>query len=89
VGTYDGSSNFSGEKIYVNGASKSLTNLCSSSSISASIVNSKPLLIGSRDNSTFFPGSIDDVRVYARTLSDAEAQTLYYQGISQHQMQNF
>jgi hypothetical protein len=63
--------------IYVNGV------LDSSASGSGSRIaaNSNPVFIGGRqDNSTYFNGSIDDVRVYNRALSAYEVTQLYQSG---------
>ena len=81
--TYDGSSNVSGIKIYINGVSQTLTTQFNA--LSATIVNTVNLRIGGRDSGVStvnapFPGRIDDVRVYNRVLSTAEIADLYTMG---------
>lgn len=70
--TYDGSS----EKLYYNG-----TFITSNSVGGAICSNSTPLVIGNKPGSTYgndsFYGSIDDVRIWNRSLSAAEVTTLY------------
>jgi hypothetical protein len=49
------------------------------------IVNDEPLRIGrikSNDDTYWFPGGIDDVRIYNRALSDTEIQQLYQWGLN-------
>ncbi len=74
VGTYDGTT----VTLYLNGAS------VGTSSFSGTITNSTaPFCIGSEPNATicsvgtYFKGQIDDVRVYARSLSTTEVTALY------------
>lgn len=72
VGIYDGST----QKLYVDGI------LDSSASASGSIgTNNEPLLIGKHKGceSQHFNGTIDDVRIYNRALSEADIQALYEQ----------
>src|SRR3990167_85314 len=81
--TYDGSSNVSGIKIYINGVSQTLTTQFNA--LSATIVNTVNLRIGGRYSGVStvnapFPGRIDDVRVYNRVLSTAEIADLYTMG---------
>ena len=42
--------------------------------------NTKPVLIGRRDDGLYFDGLIDDVRIYDRALFEQEIQQLYHQG---------
>lgn len=75
VVTYDGSSNASGIKAYVNGTSlMGLT--VATNSLSASILNNVNLEVGGGSTDPF-DGRIDDARVYNRVLSAAEIQELY------------
>ena len=46
--------------------------------------NASDIRIGNDYNSDFFPGSIDDVRVYDRALSASEIQQLYTLGAGTH-----
>jgi hypothetical protein len=39
--------------------------------------NTKPVLIGRRDDGLYFNGSIDDVRIYDRALSSGEIKQVY------------
>ena len=75
AGTYDGSRNTDGMRLYVNGlrvATKSLID----ESLNSTRVNA-PLRIGYGPNpADRFHGRIDDARVYSRALSDEEAAIL-------------
>lgn len=74
--TYNGTSNASGVKMYINGVLETTTT--SSNTLSASILNNITPRIGSRNNvNSFFIGQIDDTRVYRRVLSDDEVGQLY------------
>jgi len=66
VGTFDGITS----KIYVDGVLKQ--------QVSENIVKNYTanFLIG-KDNGIFFSGSIDDIRIYNRTLSESEVRELY------------
>jgi hypothetical protein len=44
--------------------------------------NNNPVLIGKRDDGLYFKGSIDDVLIYNRALSDTEIQELYWGSLS-------
>jgi len=72
--TYDGSSKASGVKIYVNGKSQPWA--IEQDGLSETIQTDKPLLLGRRSKSAQFTGRIDDVRLFARTLSESDATTL-------------
>ncbi len=61
--------------LYVDGVSVGSTNGCNSVT-PASTANT--VYIGKSDN--FFPGTLDDVRIYTRALSAAEVLTLYKTG---------
>jgi hypothetical protein len=84
VETYDGSSNTSGVKMYIDGVSQTI-NSGGGAALSTSILVSKPLQIGGDgdgDGTTdkgccTFNGLIDDARVYNRALSAAEVAWLY------------
>ena len=76
--TYDGSSNKSGLKIYVNGSEDiSGTNVA----ISGSILNNEQFTIGATSAGTSpINAWIDDVRVYSKTLSTDEISEIYNAG---------
>lgn len=70
IGTYNGVS----EKIFVNGVSAG-TPTAVSGNIGNNGVN---LVLGALSNSVdTFSGTIDEIRIYNRALSDQEAQLLY------------
>lgn len=74
--------------IYKNGNLFASTNI-SGSAITAATASGFHIAhapSGTTGNEHFFPGSIDDFRIYNRALSAAEVRALYYQGISQHSM---
>ena len=77
--TYDGSSQASGLRIYVNGNAEPLTEI--SNTLSGSIQTESPFVIGGRHNDFAFNGWIDDVRVYDRQLAEQEVRTIYDQAI--------
>ena len=66
--TFDGSH----INMYVNGA---LTNSCGATGLLAA--GKEPLQIGSAANGYYFPGAMDDIRIYNRALSSAEVQQIY------------
>jgi hypothetical protein len=73
--TYDGSSNRSGMKIYLNG---SLDQTGTASTISISILNASSLSIGAEsDGGAKFTGSQDDVRVYNINISANAVRAVY------------
>jgi hypothetical protein len=81
VMTYNGSSQASSVKIYVDGVSQSITIL--RDTLSGTILNNNNLLIGDDipgDPCCFFGGKIDDVRIYNRALSAADVAVLYVNG---------
>ncbi|MDJ1492862.1 PKD domain-containing protein [Cytophagaceae bacterium DM2B3-1] len=72
--TYDGSSNASGSRIYVDGVEQTTTvdiNNLTGSTIEANT----PSIIGSRPGSLFFKGQLDEVRVWSTTRSATEIST--------------
>lgn len=81
VAAYDGSNTIGGLHIYVDGS-------LMASSVSGNTgplvtIGNRPWVIGTVQSSNkvfFFPGSLDDVRVYNRALSAQEVQQLYKQG---------
>jgi hypothetical protein len=80
VVTYDGI-NYS--SIYLNGVDDSLYHNTLSGSITAS---NEPLFIGKRSDGYFFNGSIDEVRIYNRSLS---ADEVYFNYVSNLRAVNY
>ncbi|MFM7072422.1 MAG: DUF1553 domain-containing protein [Planctomycetota bacterium] len=72
--TYDGSSKAAGIAIYFDGKKQEWT--IEQDRLSESIRTDKPLRIGRRSPGSPAKGLIDDVRVYARQLTDADALAL-------------
>jgi len=67
--TYDGSSNASGIKLYVNG-SKETTSSTGQASITGTLSNSYPVNIAARNSSDlFFNGQIDEVAIFDTALT--------------------
>jgi hypothetical protein len=79
LATSDGSGKAAGVKLYVNG--KARETQVEQDKLTGSIVTEQPLRIGARPAGQFqFKGSIDDVRIYDRTLSLEEARLLVFDG---------
>lgn len=77
--TYDGSSLAAGVKIYINGSL--LTNTVPNDNLSSTTVNTNPIWIGERSDSTSpYGGLMDDVRLYGRVLSQAEVSAIFTAG---------
>jgi hypothetical protein len=81
--TYDGSSNVSGIKLYVNGVEDTSTT-SSGTTVTGSIQNVEPPRIGVRDKNGsspdpryFFNGNIDEVAVFNTALSASKIQQIY------------
>jgi hypothetical protein len=73
VATYDGSSTPAGIHIYFDGKDQSLTT--SFNSLSASILNSIPVTIGSRnDTGQKYAGLLDDARIYNFALTASQVR---------------
>ncbi|MCH2202257.1 MAG: DUF1553 domain-containing protein [Fuerstiella sp.] len=72
--TYDGSSRARGLRIYFDGRLQSVS--VQRDALTGTISTETPLYIGRRHTSDFFPGAIDDVRIYGRCLTTAEVSTL-------------
>ena len=72
--TYDGSGRASGVRIYLNGVGQPVDVI--HDALTGSIRTNWHLHIGRRNSSTYFPGVIDDVRIYGRSLTAAEVSTL-------------
>jgi hypothetical protein len=74
--TYDGSSSADGVKLYVNGEPQETVAMFDA--LRNSIVTDQPLRVGSRSTSEVLRGSVDDVRVYDRVLSEEEIVQLAF-----------
>ncbi|WDI41555.1 DUF1553 domain-containing protein [Bremerella sp. P1] len=72
--TYDGSQKVGGVKVFVNGELQPVN--VEQDSLSATTVAKTSLNIGRRSSSSNFVGQIDDVRMYARQLTEAEVAAL-------------
>ncbi|WP_339727918.1 DUF1553 domain-containing protein [uncultured Gimesia sp.] len=72
--TYDGSSTAAGVRIYFNGTPQATS--APFDSLTDSITTQEPFRIGRRSTSAFYKGSIDDIRIFQRTLSPEEARQL-------------
>jgi hypothetical protein len=68
-GTYDGSN----VRIFINGVEDGTAGALTGTMPN----NGSNLTIGRRDDGFYFPGKIDDVRIYNRSLSQNEIQQLY------------
>src|SRR3989344_2019060 len=78
VSTYDGSSQTTGVKIYIDNVSYAITSVANG--LTATTVNNLAMRIGDDQTSDYFRGIIDDVRVYNRVLSANEVTQLYNLG---------
>ena len=79
VVTYDGSSNESGVKIYINGSSSTKT--VGTDSLSATISNTDSAFFGSQaGGGAYFDGTIDEVGIWSRVLTPDEISDLYSSG---------
>ncbi len=72
--TYDGSSQASGIKIYIDGKAEEWT--IEQNGLKDTIRTDKPLYLGRRNSGGSFRGSIDDARVYSRGLSPEEVAAI-------------
>ncbi len=76
--TYNGSSRASGVTIYLDGEAQPTEVASDALQFKNGISNSKPLLVGNRDQGRGFAGgSVDDVRVYEGRLPDALVRGVY------------
>jgi hypothetical protein len=81
VATYDGTSAPSGVHIYYDGRNKTLNTTVNT--LSATIVNSISMYIGSRNGTAQkFSGLLDDARLYNYALTQSQVNILYNQGSS-------
>jgi hypothetical protein len=77
--TYNGSSDPTGVKVYSNGIEITEREVRYDNLGSGSTKNNGNFSIGSRNNAQqFFNGSIDDLRIYNKTLTPDEVQIIYY-----------
>lgn len=75
IATYDGSSTAAGTHIYFDSKDQTLT--AAFSSLTGSILNSIPVTIGSRnDTSQKYAGLLDDARIYNYTLTASQVRKL-------------
>ena len=72
--TYDGSGKASGVKIYVDGKPQEWT--IEQDGLAGTIKSKGPFYLGRRNGGSHFNGLIDDVRVYARSLAEAEVAAI-------------
>ncbi len=83
--TYDGSKLASGVVIYVDGKPQPADVWSDALKFKGGIRNSEPLLLGRRDvDSHFLDGTIDDVRVYGKRLSEAEVRAIFLESEVAH-----
>ncbi len=72
--TYDGSSKAAGFHVYFDGQPQAVD--VTRDALTDTIKTDKPLHIGRRNPSGYFQGTIDDVRIYDRKLTNDEVATL-------------
>jgi len=78
--SYDGSVDVSGITINLDGGSTT-TSSTTNGSLGSGVQNAAKLHIGSRNNNTnYYSGLMDDVRIYSRELSSTEINHLYQHG---------
>ena len=80
--TYNGSSKASGVKIYYDGTSQALTLYLDT--LTQSTKNNLPLHIGDDSDSDWFNGSIDEVRIWNRSLSASEVNQMYMSNLQKY-----
>ena len=74
--TYNGSSNVSGIKIYIDGVSDTVT---TSGTLSLTTISSAPFNIGARNSDSLFANAeIDEVAVFNTALTELEVKKIYY-----------
>ncbi len=81
VVTYDGSSNATGVKIYIDDSLDNLTTL--KNNLNDTIKNGANFSIGARAGDNYFSGYIDDVRIYNFALSQSDITWLNNSGTGQ------
>lgn len=81
VGTYDGSGRVVGIRLYVDGVEQTYTTIGSDNLGLSSISNTQNLEIGGRSFNDFhYNGSIDEVQIYPRVLTQEQITHLYNDG---------
>lgn len=78
VVTYDGSSNASNVKMYIDGVSD--TTQIITNALTATILNSHSFYIGRRQDGLYLTGKLDELGLYNDELSSAEAIEIYNSG---------
>lgn len=78
VWVWTGSSNQSGQKLYVNGALDSVTPV--SSALTGTWASSESLVIGRRLVANYFVGKIDEVAIYDKALNASEVTDIFNSG---------
>ena len=73
--TYNGSSTAAGTELYINGTKE--VKIISTDTLTATILNNREVYIGSRAGSFGINGTIDEVRIYKRSLSADEINITY------------
>lgn len=82
VCTYNGNSDFTGMKIYMDGAL--ISTLVSFNTLTATIINSETCQIGARGgNANYYLGYIDDVAIFTKVLPADDVAILYNAGNGQ------
>ena len=77
--TYNGSSNVSGVKIYIDGVSDTLT---TAGTLNATTLNSSSFNIGSRNSNTLFAtATIDEVSIFNTELTASDVTSIYGTGV--------
>jgi hypothetical protein len=76
--SHDGSGKASGVKLFVNGVRKDLET--EKDQLKDSPATTEPLRLGSRNGESFLKGQLDDLRVFARSLSESDARALTFEG---------
>ena len=76
--TYDATGKASGVRLFVDGVQQPLTTQIDSLGTERHFNNGKPLLLGRSDTgAAFVGGSIDDLRMYDRRLTDSEVRAIF------------
>ena len=74
LATYDGSGKAAGVRIYVDGNLEPV--VVEQNKLKGTIRTAKPLNVGRRSQSSFFNGLVDELRIYARQLGEADVLRL-------------
>ncbi|MFH1641356.1 MAG: LamG-like jellyroll fold domain-containing protein, partial [Nanoarchaeota archaeon] len=90
---YDGNSDASGVQIYIDGVNETIAIV--QDTLTNSILNNEYFTIGGRGTSgsgatrQYFNGTIDEVRIWNRTLSASEIQILYMSNLKKYDTENW